>query len=243
MTRMNARYAGTCAVCGRSIRLGTDIDYDRATRQARHFSCQPYQREKDDILVSQGEGYGGRPYTVGQVMHQAAAESCPEVRFAGWPDRFLVVKHATSQYYREDGTTFGVGDESGYLYIAYCRPATEAESAPLRGQESAARAHREASGRLAELARQAQATGERPAGDDGGDWPQGERILEAFNIYGGGDCWIITADAIWYVRGNGGDGDNWANNNLRGAIGWRLAYDETLAAELRQLAGALGVNA
>ena len=62
------------------------------------------------------------------------------------------------------------------------------------------------------------------------------------NIYGGGDCWIITADAIWYVRGNGGDGDNWANNNLRGAIGWRLAYDQGLAAELRQLAGALALN-
>ena len=78
MTRQNARYAGTCAVCGRSIRPGTDIDYDRATRQAvRHSSCQPYQREADDILVSQGEGYGGRPYTVGQVMHQGSRGKPP----------------------------------------------------------------------------------------------------------------------------------------------------------------------
>ena len=78
--------------------------------------------------------------------------------------------------------------------------------------------------------------GERPNGEHS---PDGERLLDTQNIYGGGDWFIIETDRIWYVRNNGMDGDNWSNNNVRtggaGGIGMYIPFDELIANELRTL--------
>jgi len=39
MSRMNARYAGTCTRCHGHFPEGTEIEYDRATRKASHVEC------------------------------------------------------------------------------------------------------------------------------------------------------------------------------------------------------------
>lgn len=57
---------------------------------------------------------------------------------------YLYVLTASRRYYREDGMSFGVGDESGYVYSATCRPATEEEAQPLREQLAAATRRRHA---------------------------------------------------------------------------------------------------
>lgn len=76
-----------------------------------------------------------------------------------------------------------------------------------------------------EIANQIQKFGVRPDGDNS---PDGERLLDTQNIYGGGDWFVASADCltVWYCQNNGMDGDNWSNNNIRtggaGAIGWKL---------------------
>lgn len=71
-----------------------------------------------------------------------------------------------------------------------------------------------------------------------GAWPTGETLLDTHNIYGAGDSFVIAKDSIWYIRGNGMDGDDWSRNNLPGSIGWRIDFSEDTAAQLRQLAKA-----
>lgn len=81
-----------------------------------------------------------------------------------------------------------------------------------------------------------QKTGEKPAGINR---PEGERHMDSMNIYGGGDCFIIGAKYIWYVKNNGMDGDDWFMNNVAtggaGAIGYRVPYDESLAQKIISL--------
>lgn len=69
--------------------------------------------------------------------------------------------------------------------------------------------------------------------------PEGHRILDTQNIYGGGGWWIIGTDKIWYIQNNGADGDNWSANNVRtggaGAIGWYINFDEKIKSELYEI--------
>lgn len=53
-----------------------------------------------------------------EIGPQPAGDDGPE---------YLYVLSASQRYYREDGMSFGVGDEKGYVYSAVCRAATEAE--------------------------------------------------------------------------------------------------------------------
>lgn len=87
------------------------------------------------------------------------------------------------------------------------------------------------------FAKQIREKGVRP---DGENLPEGEKLLDTGNVYGGGDWFVIGEDRIWYVENNGMDGDNWALNNVRtggaGAIGWHIPFDEQMAGCLRQMA-------
>ena len=53
-----------------------------------------------------------------------------------------------------------------------------------------------------------------------------------WNIYGGGYRFIIGDEAVWFIRNNGADGDDWSRNNVEtggaGAIGWVVPYDREL---------------
>jgi hypothetical protein len=78
--------------------------------------------------------------------------------------------------------------------------------------------------------------GTRPADEQ----PAGETILSTQNVYGGGDWFVIGSDALWYIRNNGADGDNWSHNNIRtggaGAIGWKAPMNTAIERSLRKLA-------
>jgi hypothetical protein len=67
--------------------------------------------------------------------------------------------------------------------------------------------------------------------------PAGHKITNRQNIYGGGDWFVVDPDAIWYVRNNGHDGDDWSLNNLAtggaGAMAWRI---DSTPEDLAQLA-------
>ena len=152
---------------------------------------------------------------------------------------FLYVLTASRRYYREDGMAFGVGDESGYVYRATCRPATEEEAAPVRAQRESAQRRSQAAAALNAVFTTIVQDGAYPEGQH---QPEGERVPvgPGQDLYGGGQ-WFVIGDAwIWAITNNGADGDNWAHNNVRtggaGAIGRRVTSTPELAARIRGLA-------
>ena len=230
---ITAKYAGRCRSCGGAIHPGDRINWERGMG-AEHVECPARQDEtpsEDAIRLRSGSGYGGSGWTEGQVV-KASPKTVDE---HGLETPYLTVVSSSEHYYREDGLCFGVGDDRGYVYGAICRPATDEEAAPLREREQRAAEKRAAQGRIKEIAAEIMDRGERPEGMNA---PEGDRLFDTQNIYGGGEWFVVGREEIWYVRNNGMDGDDWSHNNVltggAGAIGWRIAADEALAAELRR---------
>jgi hypothetical protein len=154
---------------------------------------------------------------------------------------YLFVLQTSSQYYREDGMTFGVGDESGRVFFATCRAATDEESASLREEESAKEKAKEKAKAFRELEKLFEGEGtyvatEEPILLKGEVVPVGEGQTP----YGGGQWFVIEEESIWHVLNNGHDGDDWSRNNVStggaGAIGRRLPYSKGLEQQIRDLA-------
>lgn len=230
---MRAKYPGICTATGRRYPADTEIERGPNGWQIAGATPQDRKLHEGETRVARGEGYGGSPYREGETFHDKETDS------------FLTVRVAWSEYYREDGLSFGVGDDSGHVYLAICRPATEAEVAPVRAAIAAREAKRQA---LAEFQRLfATQDGEyvvtdafRNAADFhesanariqlAGEWI---KIGRGFTIYGGGEQILVDADGahIWRVQANGGDGDDWSRSNTSAGIGYRFdATPERLAA-------------
>ena len=132
---MQAKFPGHCPTCGQPIHPGDEIEWERG-RKATHTQCPdaPSRTESlpaDAIRISRGEGYGGQAMEPGQLLrYRPSRESENTI--------VVIVLSASQEYVREDGMTFGVGDEQGHIYSAICRPATEEEAAPLLAREQAA---------------------------------------------------------------------------------------------------------
>lgn len=124
---MNARYPGSCNICGHRIRAGEEIDYSKQ-EGAAHWKCKqaetPIPADVKTYEIGGGSGYHCSGWTKGDVVNSSKQE-----RERGFPEWLYVLK-ARSQYFREDGLSFGVGDDSGHLYHATCREATPEEAAP-----------------------------------------------------------------------------------------------------------------
>lgn len=227
---IRAKYSGICPKCGQAINPGDLIAWERG-QKARHAEC-PSATEAippaDAIIAN----------FTGQSRSDAPK---PGYVFRRQPDGpILTVVSVRSQYIDEDGWSFGLMDESGWLHTAYCRPATDEEAVPLLAREREQMERQQAQMRVREIAELIRTQGERP---DGPVTLDGERIIDTQNIYGGGDWFELTDDALWYVQNNGADGDDWSQNNIRtggaGAIGWRIPRDEAFVAELRALEAVL----
>ena len=241
-TTFVARYAGTCGACGARIKSGASVHYRYPGKVLEHVRCQarvdpapteaPAVSDANTIRLHGGSGYGCQGWQAGQVILSGEKR-----RRDGGPDG-LVVLRASREYVREDGLSFGVGDDDGYLFEAECRPATAEELAPLV-DDLCARAYRDAAGeKLSALVAEIQNTGERP--EKSTEWPQGETLYDTATGYGHGSALVIAADSIWAIRRNGADGDDWSCNNIPGAIGCRVPRTEELAARLRELVGKAG---
>lgn len=243
--KMTSRFDGKCVECGLGITAGEEIFYLRG-KGAWHVDCTAAkkeaaqeeetqaQEETSTWNIGRGSGYGGRPYSEGSVVR------APKYIVEDGGPTFLYVVRAHERYFRYDGMSFGVGDDSGYYYGANCREATAEETAPLLERERKAAEKRAAKNELEKVIAEIMETGERPEGMDS---PEGEILLDTFNIYGGGERLIVEPEYIWYVRNNGMDGDNWGLNNIQtsgaGAIGWRVPHTEALAKRLAALLGAV----
>lgn len=236
---ISAKYEGKCRNCGQKISIGEQINWERGAG-ATHVECpdakpEPTAKATESSApfeLTGGSGYGCRGWAVGQVVHITSER----LRARGYPEYVCVVT-SKKRWVDEDGMSFGVGDDSGHLYWAKCREATVEEAAPLKIAEAATTAKKQRQAKLTEIKDMIRHTGEQP---DGENTPDGERYHDTQNIYGGGDWFVVGHDWIWYVRNNGGDGDNWAANNVKtggaGAIGWRIPFDRAIADEITKTA-------
>lgn len=240
MAKMNSRFAGSCSICGRRFPAGAEIDYDSKTRSAAHWACKrdekPIPEGVATFQIGGGSGYGCEGWTQGQVIRSPKRD----VAERGYPP-YLYVLRAQSRYVREDGMSFGVGDESGHLYSATCRAATDEEAAPRIAAERRKAAIEAAKARLESIKRDIQKRGERPEGSNIVD---GERLFDTQNIYGGGDWFVLQPEYIWYMQNNGTDGGDWSANNVRtggaGAIGWRIPRTDATVAMLYAVRDVVG---
>ncbi len=57
------------------------------------------------------------------------------------------------------------------------------------------------------------------------NFPNGKKILDTFNIYGGGQMLIVDTSYAWYIINNGNDGSDWSINHIStggaGAYGYK----------------------
>jgi len=238
MCVMTSKYPGTCRKCGESFPAGEKIEWERGSG-ASHAKCpEKKPAVKSPYSLHGGSGYGCSGWTVGQVVRVN-----PE-KYDG--NEFLFVLSASKRYWREDGLSFGVGDESGYTYSAGCRAATNEESAQLRDKIRIAGEIKAAKNRLSEIENHIRTTGTRPEAANPESEPGAVRMFDTGNIYGSGGWLVVSDTSIWYIRNNGMDGDNWSNNNVRtggaGAIGWRIERDEKLVNELNEISKTIPVN-
>jgi len=240
-----AKYGGRehCGDCRGVISKGNRVRYKypgNGVRVLCHASCEKVKaaeakaEAEAPYSLGGGSGYGCRGWDKGDVVRKPRGE-----RYKDYPT-YLYVVDSSERYVPEDGLSFGVGDESGSVYWARCREATEEESAPLRERERKREERSAAKQRLKDLAREIQDNGEVPEGMHA---PDGVVLFDTQNCYGGGSWFVIEDEHIWYVRNNGADGDDWSHNNVRtggaGGIGWRVQRTDELARQLHELSSML----
>ncbi len=203
---ITAKYPGTCKKCGGKIEVGQKIEWAKG-EGAEHIECPKVEEAPHKVYFKKEHKQN---YT-GKI-----------VKMDG---KYYFVLRTSYRYIPEDGMSFGLGMESGYVITAHCREATDEEIAPLIAEEKKKAEEKEEKERLEKLAREIKEKGERPEGTL--PMPEGEEfIIREFNIYGGGKKIIDDGNYLWLIQNNGADGDNWEYNNIQtggaGAIGWRL---------------------
>jgi len=225
---IRAKYAGRCAVCGGAISVGAKIEWNRG-QKARHISCPGADSpaapapESNMRAFSRGQGYGGTTYSIGERIRDRSDGS------------WWVAERVSKTYIDEDGLSFGVGDESGYIYRASARPATVEEAAQFQAEADAREAKRlarkSADARLGELSREHMCGTDRPKLDRA---PTGTVLAAWLRC-----SWVRDDDGVlWHIIDNGHDGDDWRANNAPGAVVIRVG--PTCADELIALAAAYG---
>jgi hypothetical protein len=200
-----------------------------------------YKELAGKFTLSRGSGYGGKPFQPNTLVQNSKSNIDK-----GEPEWLYVLK-TSQRHFREDGLSFGVGDDSGYVYIAECRAATPEEIAPVaqakelrqKEQEQKVQAEKD----LHQVVEDIQHGELPPRNPDGtGLVPRGQ-VLDIsgknHQMYGGGDWFVIGSDYIWYVKNNGADGDSWDANNVStggaGAIGWRVPHSKALEDKIRSI--------
>jgi len=255
---IKARYPGKCYKCGGVIGVGQDIDWDKDTKKASHLKCPA--KVATPVATPKAATPKAADGSQGLLVTEFPRRTRQEAPPAGYVFRSNKYgKHVTVVKVRSEFLSANDCAENGdetfggaayWLHTIYCRPATDEEAAPVLAAEVEAQKKKDAAARLEAIAKQTCLTGERApkieGTQDGRNDVDGEVLCDSFDLHGGGSRFVITSDAIWYVRNNGADGDDWSANNVRtggaGAVGYRVPLDAGLAEEIRTLAGIVEVK-
>lgn len=231
---ITAKYAGKCHKCGGAIDPGEQINWQRG-QGAEHVECpQDPKPAPDTWRTSRGQGYGGQDYTEGEIVFCKGYEAHDGTMVS---DRWGTVVKTWSRYIREDGMSFGVGDEQGYLYCATLRPSTEEEITTEKQRRAKIAEAKATKAKQADAVRQLhrlwetvpEAQRERPKTEFAAIAKSGTLYeFEPKSILYGGGWWLVLTDEgpVWLIFNNGHDGDDWSRNNIStwgaGAIGIKL---------------------
>ena len=159
---------------------------------------------------------------------------------------FMVVVDVKSVFYPEDGMSFGLPDDRGWMHTVTAKPAEDNSAIQgIKDREQQELTRSEAKKRRRELVRDFQKRENHAPGET--DLRRFDRVLLSGArslAYGGGEWFVITPSRIWYVQNNGSDGGDWSHNNVvtggAGAIGWVVPHTEALEQELRSLDTLIG---
>lgn len=194
----------------RSIGTREQRREDAESRHAREAALLDLEYGRAKIAL--GEGYGGRPFVVGEVLEDPMYG-------------VVTVVEAGKRYIAEEGMSLGVGLDAGNIYWARVRRSTPEEIQEFLRRKAARQQARRKVQELSSLGEEIRQRGEMPVNPT----IEGERLFDTENIYGGGDWFVAAPDrkTVWYIMNNGMDGDDWSRNNVgrpgrAGAIGWRL---------------------
>lgn len=149
-------------------------------------------------------------------------------RYGKWIVATYVSGH-TAKMWEEEQRGFIAGDwVNEYTY----RAATEDEISEVKADSETAAAKSRAT---RDLIDEIKNTGVLPQAES----PEGEIILDSFNIYGSGERIIISESTAWYLLNNGMDGDDWSRNNVAtggaGAIGWKAPVTPKIQALVQEM--------
>lgn len=207
------------------------VAYEKKEKQKERERTGGFEGKTYDLYG--GSGYRHSGWKRGDVIRNS------KEKIAKGEPEYLYVLSASSEYFREDGLSFGVGDDQGYLYRAKAREATAEEAKPVIETRQKKADQDESKTKLNSIAKLIQDKGERPQGNSNiAEGDEYDMSTGGVRIVGGGEWFKVGKDYIWYVKNNGGDGDMWSYNNIRtggaGAIGWRVPYTKELADEIKK---------
>jgi hypothetical protein len=147
---------------------------------------------KQKFEFSMGSGYNAEP-RVGQIIEQRDGS-------------IVVVEKVSSRYYREDGLSFGVGDDEGYVWTVTARLATESEISASDREKRTARVNSiktsstEAAAYIYSVAMSLEPEwrGYTHCESDG-DWPQAGNFQFALIGVAGSEIWVAADGDGWIV--------------------------------------------
>ena len=159
----------------------------------------------------------------------------------------ITVVSQTAQYISEDGMSFGLESESGWLVYLTCRPATPQEAAPILAEVAEQQKAAACTEAYKRLFRAADGQYIREESGQIHLFHEGVRVpwREGFTMYGGGEEFVLIESGphagVWHLINNGADGDDWLASNVAsggaGAIGRRYETTPERLAFLRSLPG------
>lgn len=133
-----AKFEGHCQKCRGRIAPGTRIIWD-GSRNSRHVECpeKPTDANLEEAPVRWSESSQGRPVQDGMVGVTVRAPRRAGEAHAG---QLVTVVRQGMRYFKEDGLSFGLDADRGWLVTYYARPATEQETSAFEANEVAERA-------------------------------------------------------------------------------------------------------
>jgi len=205
---ISAKYPGVCTRTWRNYSAGTPL-----TRTKDGWAIDDDVRLPPEatIIASCGDG---ESFTVGETLRNREGE-------------IITVVACRSRYFPEDGLSFGVGAESGHVYTAICREATQEESNAVIAAEREREARRQSDAAYRSLFEKTAEERVPPRCTR----PSGEtvKINGGHTISGCGTEILIEQGEmhVWVLEDNGADGHCWADTNIgtpgyTGEIGFRF---------------------
>ena len=148
------------------------------------------------------------------------------VEYKGRAYRVVSKKHVPE----DDGSDSGSYKEEHYLVKATDMTEDAEGKAFLEGRIAARSKAKAEHYRIEAIKKHVEEKGEQIQKINGQEQsiPDGEVLLDTFNIHGSGEMIIATAENVLYIVNNHMDGDHWGRNTIAGGYGWTAQRDPVL---------------